>query len=306
MRIDLRPATDNVSPQELEQAYLGGPIVMACDFYVGGAEKGATVPGGYRIGRIINVDHHAPTPRMSCFISSANLAIERVKELGLPQQDSILVINHTDCDSVLSCAILSGELSPTEDLGDAAVAADHTGIENPIADLLQGMQHRRNYEFSLRNIKLLLAGKQLESDAANDLNVRQKKREYALNNVAKFKFTDAVAFAEIEDAGDSEFYTSLLPKKVVVILLAIPIKSDPSKRIIKLRLSANAPKGLSLNALNVKEFDPNYGGRWNAGANKRGGGTSVPVEVYADEVATRLERAMSKLRQPKGDNSWKP
>jgi len=294
MKTDLRPAKNEVGQLELETDYPSGPII-ACDFYVLGAEEGLSVPGGYQIGRVINVDHHAPTARMSRFISSCNLAIERVRELGLPPGDATLVINHTDCDSVLSCAIFFGELPPDDDLGIAAVAADHSGIENPVADLLQGMQHRRNYEMSLRNLKLLLAGKPLKPEAADDLTARRKKRECAARNVAKFKLTGAVAFAEVEDATDSEFYTSLLPKGVAVILLATPYKDDPNRKIIKLRLSINAPKGLSLDSLNIREIDPNYGGRWNAGANKRGGGTTLAVDRYADEVARRLEKAVSGL-----------
>ena len=49
---------------ELEQRCTGSRTIYVCDFYVTGAEQGIPEPGGFRIGRILNVDHHAPHPRM--------------------------------------------------------------------------------------------------------------------------------------------------------------------------------------------------------------------------------------------------
>jgi hypothetical protein len=59
--------------------------------------------------------------------------------------------------------------------------------------------------------------------------------------------------------------------------------------MMKLRLGLAAPPGLTLQRLGVQAFDPRYGGRWNAGSNKRGGGTDIPPERYAQLVADRLQ-----------------
>lgn len=50
-----------------------------------------------------------------------------VKEEGIASPADCVVINHTDCDSVLSSAIIRGILPPEKRFGDAAIAADHTG-----------------------------------------------------------------------------------------------------------------------------------------------------------------------------------
>jgi hypothetical protein len=43
-----------------------------------------------------------------------------------------------------------------------------------------------------------------------------------------------------------------------------------------------------LNDLKLREWDTGYGGRWNAGSNKRGKGTNVPPDEYAKFVAEHL------------------
>jgi hypothetical protein len=125
---------------------------------VSGAERWDSVPGGYADGRIVNVDHHAPTSRMAQPISSTNLALERVRAVGLPSGDTRLVITHTDCDSVLTAGILSGRLDAEDRYGDAAIAADHTGEPNEIADLLQALDGRRDVELSLASLAAHEAG----------------------------------------------------------------------------------------------------------------------------------------------------
>ena len=136
-----------------------GPII-ACDFPVEGVETDPWIctVGGYAYGRIINVDHHADTTEMKRHVSSAHLAIERVRAIGMPTSDSIIVINHTDCDSVLSAGIMSGRLAAEDRYGDAALAADHTGDENLIADLLQALDKFDDFELSFAALARLESG----------------------------------------------------------------------------------------------------------------------------------------------------
>jgi hypothetical protein len=57
---------------------------------------------------------------------------------------------------------------------------------------------------------------------------------------------------------------------------------------MKLRLGTRAPEGFTLHDLHMTDFDPAYGGRWNAGSNARAGGTTIPPARYAEEVRQRL------------------
>jgi hypothetical protein len=155
----------SVSPDTLLGLVPEGRIT-ACDFYVSGAETGLEVPGGYQLGRILNIDHHAPAARMARQVSSTNLALEHLAGSGDPAPADAVVINHTDCDNVLSAALLCGLLEPDARYGAAAIAADHTGQENPIADLLQALDPLRDFEFSLNSLTLLERGQPLSPTAA--------------------------------------------------------------------------------------------------------------------------------------------
>ncbi len=39
----------------------------------------------------------------------------------------------------------------------------------------------------------------------------------------------------------------------------------------------------------MQAVDSNYGGRWNAGSNKRGGGSAVDPETYISSVIERVK-----------------
>jgi hypothetical protein len=222
-------------------------------------------------------------------ISSTNLAIAYMNEYGKPPVTASIVINHTDCDSVLTAGILSGDLNVEVAFSEAAIAADHSGAENPVADLLQALRKYRDYNLSVRNLKLLLAGKQLESIGLESLVERKHKRDAAMQSVEKFKMVGNVAYCELSEDADAELFLPLLPD-AVAILLAMPSKQGVNPHDMKLWLGNAAPEGLSLQSLRINEFDPAYGGRWNAGSNRREGGTNIKLEEYAYLVAGRLRQ----------------
>src|SRR4051812_44188608 len=97
----LLPKTGIVTAEMAREA-AGGPAVV-CDLYVTGAEKGEQISGGFRIGDVDNVDHHAPDPSMFRWISSGNLAVEYVKAYGAAKAP--VLINHCDCDSIIGSGI---------------------------------------------------------------------------------------------------------------------------------------------------------------------------------------------------------
>ena len=147
---------EKVELSELES--LGAGRVIACDCFVTGAGTWQFRDGAYVNDRFVSIDHHQDDPRMHRFVSSANLAAEWVRAGHGPRPGDLVVITHTDCDSVLSSAIVSGRLEPKPEYEAAAIAADHTGAKNGIADLLQSLDSYRDHELSLRNLSLLERG----------------------------------------------------------------------------------------------------------------------------------------------------
>lgn len=262
--------------------------LFACDFGITGAERFVIRPWGYELGRVVNIDHHAPTPVMRRRVSSANLALLYVSKNGIAQSGDTVLINHTDCDSILSAAIMCGHLKPLPVLGEAAIAADHTGEENAIADLLQALDEMRDYHYSLRNVRLLMEGNSLDERAKVLLAKRRAERAAAIELIGKqaFHIQDGVAWIELENAIDGAFFPALLPNAAVIILFS-PRPHQAGKWNVKARLGIAAHSGLSVEQL-IKPIDANFGGRWNAGSNKRGGGTTIPPKVYAAAIMAAL------------------
>jgi hypothetical protein len=267
--------------------------IYACDFAIVGAENFQEKPWGYETGRLVNIDHHAPTPRMRDRISSTNLAILHIEGRGIAKPDETVVINHTDCDSILSSAIMRGDLEPLEIFGDAAIAADHTGEENSIADLLQALDKKRDYDYSLRNLRLLLDGKELDAEAQAALKKRLTKREKAAELVRGGAFTiqNGMAWVELDEAIDGEFFPALLPETVLIVMFS-PRENEPGKWDAKFRLGNAAPARFSLMDV-VLPVDEGYGGRWNAGSNKRAGGSDIPPNDYVTTMTTHILRELT-------------
>ena len=291
--IHLSKNSKNLTTDEL-LALSTGPII-ACDFHVAGAEAWHPVMGGYARGRIVNVDHHADTNEMARVVSSANLALARVRAVGLPPAESYVVITHTDCDSILSAGIMSGRLSAEDRYGDAAIAADHTGDENAIADVLQALDKTRDIELSFDALARLEAGLPQSDVVERKMAERRGKRLAAEEYVRRGRVTmrGSIAVGEFENALDGEFFAPLLPDAAIIVL-ASPLTEDTERLEVKVRLGRAAPVGLSIHALDIPAFDPNYGGRWNAGSNKREGGTSIAVEEYVTRLRASLDAWMNR------------
>lgn len=285
----LLPLEKEVAPNTVLDITDSGRL-YACDFTITGAELFEEMPWGYEQGRLINIDHHAPTPKMRQNISSANLALLYVAQNGITQSGETVVINHTDCDSVLSAAIMCGHLAPLPQFGAAAIAADHTGEVNAIADLLQALDAKRDYEYSLRNLRLLMEGYALEEDTQLLLHKRHARRTLAKDLVDKGAFTmqDGVAWALLDDSIDSEFFPALLPDAILIITFS-PRSGEVGKWNAKFRLGNAAPIDLGLEKI-IKPIDAGFGGRWNAGSNKRGGGSNLLPDDYVAGIKRNLRQ----------------
>jgi hypothetical protein len=294
-RLTILPLRSEISVEALEQACPGDGVIYACDFYVTGAEDWTPEAGGLRSGRILNVDHHAPLVRMDAPLTSTRLAVEHVRTAGIAESGSWVVINHTDCDSVLSSGIMLGHLEPDDDFVVASICADHTGRPNAVADLLQALDEKRTgdriaaqYAESMTNLRLLLqTGELLDPAAVAAVLVRKGKRSDAKALLRRFDMRDGLAFARCDREIDGAFLVQPL-KDAVVIMLAVPDLHAPGYWVMKLRRGRGAPAGFSLHDLRVSDWDREYGGRANAGSNKRGGGTTMTPEFWAERLRSRL------------------
>jgi len=166
-------------------------------------------------GTIFNIDHHFRKSEFECAISSTNLAIGYVQKYGSLRSEVTAVINHIDCDSLLSVLIMLGILQPDLQYGEAAIAADHTGDEHPLADLLQAIEGERDFLFSINNLFHYLNNESPDIRALKLLEKRAKERKLARQIVENdFRFTPCrrIAYATSTARIDGALLVALLPK----------------------------------------------------------------------------------------------
>lgn len=283
-----------ITKEEIEEKFKGEKVLV-CDVYVKDIENHRE--GEYfRDGNLYSIDHHAPLKEFQQKISSANIAIEYVKKYGSIAKDFRVVTNHTDADSVLACLIMRGVLPPDERFAKAAIAADHTGEENEIADVLQAIQYERDIELAVRNLQLLLDGKPLEKRAAELLKERNEDRIKAEKMVGdeKIEKSGCVCYVELDKKIDPNFFIPLVPDAVIIMTFS-KHKDFPDRLEARVRLGeAGLEKGVSLLTIGIESIDQNWGGRWNAGSDKRGGGTNLSCEEYAYKLNDLLQDYLNK------------
>jgi len=293
------PVSGSVTMDDIrENESLKGRKIIACDFHIEGIEKGQELPYGYSKDNVITIDHHAPTSRMMRHISSTNLAIDFVNKHGAVTEETAVVINHCDCDSVLATLVLTGIIPPDEKIfGKAAIAADHTGELNDIADLLQALESKRDLNFSTRNLLRLLNKQEIEPEAAELLQNTEERRRQVTRAAENGSFKPkegGLLWAVLTEKLDSCLLPACLPKEAKLIMTANPDPKNQDLWQVRLRLGPSAPENFSLFDLQINEYDSSFGGRWNAGSNARGGGTTkIPAE-YAEEVSKRLRKALAR------------
>ena len=276
-------------------SHLPGPII-ACDFHAlddatSVHAHGRAVPWGSELGRIVNIDHHADEARFHRAVSSGTRALAYVAANGTAGDDTIVCVNHTDCDSVVSAALVTGRLPAHAGFGDAVIAADHTGAANDIADMLQAIGDWRDMDRSLANLDRLLEGRPLEASAQALLDGRRRDRDAArtLADAARADIEDDVAFLRLAQPLDGEFFPALLPEAEVIVLAFPGAGEDGVTGEWVMRLRLGTPRRVqSLFDLRPWEFDPGMQGRWNAMANRRSGGTDIGPGAYVGEVRRRL------------------
>ena len=295
-RIILVPKTDIIDEQYLAQLakqYVGKKLYV-CDVPIKGVINWERAGNGFhkKVGdvEIYNIDHHFQLDEFERVISSTNLAIDQVINFAeyCDFPNSIAVINHTDCDAILSALVMIGALSPDKKYGIAAIAADHTGEEIDIADLLQGMEYEENLEFSLRNFSLFLEGTRLEEKAQRLFNLRlaERKKAEELFKDGKIKNKKGIYYVRIEERIDPVFFLPFLPEAEILIVFS---PGESAKIETRIRKGKNAViKNLYI--LEITKFDEEFGCRHNAGSNQRNGGSNKTEKEYVKYVSAKNEQ----------------
>lgn len=295
--------------EKLRREQGGDKRLYVCDFYIDGIDQPGTAAfdgSSFRKGQIVNIDHHSEEPSMRRFVSSTNLALDYVGRNHDFKQDSSVVIHHTDADSTMTTLIMCGNVTRKQAIAwgfdVAAIAADHTGEPNDIADLLQALrsgayQSQPTSErliFSTQNLEKLLRRENIDSRAKVLLEGRLQERASLSEKVRRGDFNaigenQEVAWLQFNATEDPDavMLPALFPKSHVIFA----VRSDPKmsgRYFMNVRLGKPAEGKFDLRDI-MKIANIPFGGRWNAGANKRKGGTELSPEEFAAKIYAALE-----------------
>jgi len=262
-------------------------IVYACDFYIDEIEKAFPIAGGFRSGLIINIDHHAPVEAMANFNTSTSLAIDYVNTYGVAGNNDKIIINHTDCDSILSSLIIAGLLEPKEEYKHAALCADHTGEISEISEILQALEKERTVDLSIHSLMSFISTGKVASNIIPYLNAYRACRQRVHDYVSKAYSVGDIVVVPIDSDINSIMLLSCFPNAKIIMTVS-PHLLYPQKMAISVMRGPKAPKALYINTL---PLPPEFGGRWNMGSNKRSGGTSLPIDFYIEIIQKELERS---------------
>jgi hypothetical protein len=286
-----------------------GQQIAVCDFRVEGMEReGVRKPYGYYLPQpdIHVIDHHGrDDERMERWISSSNLANLFLREYGPFSGGQLVVAHHFDCDSIITSQKVRGILPCEQRFDDAVIAADHSGAPHPVADLLTALESAQRaappiqrYLFSLRNLELLLNHESLEPEAARLVRQLEGRRELARRIVQDGKLNQSgdLFWGMFQTQMDPELLIPHLPTaKLIVTMYPMSFGETEPSLAVRLVLGQAAPLGFTLPQLDINSLDPHYGGRWNRGSNRRGGGTTISPEQYVKTLTEKLSQALAAM-----------
>ena len=277
------------TPSELKEAFPGKKVFI-CDFYIEDSENGKIDENGVTdYCDLFIVDHHAPISYMKKHISSAVIASRYVSANGPLDDEYVIVVNHTDTDSLLSVLLMSGKIDPNSEYEQAAIAADHTGEANIISDLLQSSEDGRELKKSIELLLIMVKDPKMVKDLGimkERLLIRSELKE--LVPTFTVNMNNGIAFKIMDKKIDAGLLPALFPN-VKAIMVASPMPDR--KWRIRVRLG-KLGKNIELNKLNL----PDTGGRWNAISTSRHGGTNTKPEDY-------LKMLSDKINQNQNDDS---
>ena len=271
------------TPSELKEAFPGKKVCI-CDFYIEYSENGKIDENGVTdYCDLFIVDHHVPVPYMKKHISSAVIASRYVSSNGLLGDEYVIVVNHTDTDSLLSALLMSGKIEPNIEYEKAAIAADHTGEEHIISDLLQSSEDGRELKKSIELLLIMVKDPKMVKDLGimkERLLIRSELKE--LVPTFTVNMNNGIAFKIMDKKIDAGLLPALFPN-VKAIMVASPMPDR--KWRIRVRLG-KLGKNIELNKLNL----PDTGGRWNAISTSRHGGTNTKPEDYLKMLSDKINQ----------------
>ncbi|MFP4117569.1 MAG: hypothetical protein ACLFTR_01460 [Candidatus Woesearchaeota archaeon] len=262
----------------------GTEKVCACDFYVENSERWLTDGHILKDGYFLNIDHHSTLQGLQKHISSGNIAASYVKRYGVLGDDYVLLLNHLDCDSVITAFLMLGIIEPEKRFLRSVIAADHTGEKDKIADLLQALEDTRNLDFIAENLFKMIDGEELQERASRMLSIREKNRERIASMVSMNRIHKEgnVSYIITDSKLDPALLISLLPASTAIMISSKSEKKGHWNHRIRL--------GMHVQGISMKELDlPGFGGRWNAGSTRRNGGTELDPKEYARIINQRLK-----------------
>lgn len=232
---------------------------------------------------IINIDHHSQHTDFNRTISTTHQALIANQSFELrPDPEDVVIVNHTDTDSVLSLlALTNPEISWKVKMifAHAAVAADHTGEFSPLISLIDAMYHDRDLDKSINTLLQFLTEGDinlLNLDVIENYYVEIVKRKKALEIVKERKFREignGVILIELD--GPKSMQSIPFPALfdefgiyATVIIISNPLNG---KYKLNVRAGRNFPENSSLQDIDtVKGLSRfGYGGRARAGGNDR-------------------------------------
>jgi len=287
--------------------------IVLCDAYVADIEStdGAIVTDyGFALrvpaGEIVIVDHHAPQKRFKRIVTATELAVRYFKKYGPADDNTLVVVNHSDTDSVLAVAIVCGILDYTDNprrwekmFVEAANAADFNGTMNDIADLLQACEQMEDLGYSVANLRRIMNGAKIGLSAEKIMNDRRADREKVRVAVGHGIFRTygrvCYAFLDRDFNVDPVLWFSFLPGAAAIVFFV------PHPRICadggRVRLIARmgiGPAGvgrIAFDELDLREFDPAWKGKWNAGSDYYEG-TNLDPKIYVRNLNAKIEESL--------------
>jgi hypothetical protein len=172
---------------------------------------------------------------------------------------------------------MRGLVAPANEFGAAAIAADHTGEENVISDLLQSLEDDMCLQESFDLLRKVL-------------EKRLWVRYDLLAIKDEFEIDGKIVYKKLDKKIDAGLLPCLFPDAEVVIVAWLMSEGSKGKWAIKVRLGIGAA-GIALNELDL----PDAGGRWNAISTSRHGGTNVEPEEYVKIVKDKIDEARKKV-----------
>lgn len=263
--------------------------------------RGVRLPYGYRVesdsGTITVIDHHVSDPYFERQ-STGTLVLEFFVHHpeGLPEGARV-GITHGDCDSVLAAGMLLGAIPPLPEFGEAVMSADHTFEKNHIADLLQAIEgfpplgggtmalfDREDrttlipsIELSFKSLGQLLQGKELDPHVAQAFEGRLSARaawEKRLLNGEITRYPNGTLVSVISENLTQDPYPEFLKALVtdfslILVFHQVPEKDDFNQ--VRALTGDSIPAHLSLgdDSIITPELVPGFGGRKDAGSNRR-------------------------------------